>query len=199
MGDYILYIHQNLINGKRYVGITNNPRKRWYGKGKKYENCPRFASAIKKYGWDSFKHIIVASGLTLEQANAVEKAYIERYRTQEAEFGYNIQPGGNFVPSMLGRHHSEETKKKMRGSQLGRVISEEQKAHHSQVMTGKMVGKLNPKSRAVRCINTGEVFESQRIASEIKGVGQSKISLCCQHKRNHTKGLMWEYAERMEA
>lgn len=199
MGNYILYIHQNLINGKRYVGITNNPRKRWYGKGKKYENCPRFASAIKKYGWDAFKHIIVASGLTLEQANAVEKAYIERYRTQEAEFGYNIQPGGNFVPTMLGRHHSEETKKKMRESQLGRVISEKQKAHHSQVMTGKMVGKLNPKSRAVRCINTGEVFESQRIASKEKGINQSKISLCCQHKRNHTHGLRWEYADGMEA
>lgn len=198
MGDYILYIHQNLINGKRYVGITNNPRKRWYGKGKKYGNCPRFASAIKKYGWDAFKHIIVASGLTLEQANAVEKAYIERYRTQEAEFGYNIQPGGNFTPTMLGKHHTEETKDKIRKSALGRVISSEQRAKHSEAMMGKLVGKRNPKSREVRCINTGEVFESLREASQVKGVDQSKITLCCQHKRNHTHGLRWEYADGTE-
>lgn len=199
MGDYVVYIHQNKINGKRYVGITNNIHKRWYGKGKKYANCPRFASALKKYGWDNFTHTIVLSGLTLEQANEMEQAYIKKYRTCDDDYGYNLQPGGNCVPSMLGKHHSEETKQKMRASALGRVISEEQKAQHSQTMKGKMVGKLNHKSQAVRCINTGEVFESQRIASKEKGINQSKISLCCQHKRNHTHGLMWEYVDGMEA
>lgn len=199
MSEYVLYIHQNKLNGKRYVGITNNTRKRWYGKGKKYANCPRFASALKKYGWDNFTHTVVVSGLTLEQANELEQAYIKKYRTCDDAYGYNIQPGGNFVPTMLGRHHTEETKKKMRESALGRTIPEEQKKRHSEVMTGKMVGKLNHKSKAVKCVNTGEVFESQRIASEVKGVSQAKISLCCQHKRSHTHGLIWEYADRMEA
>lgn len=198
MADYVVYIHQNRINGKRYVGITNNTSKRWHGKGKKYENCPRFAAAIKKYGWDNFNHTVIVSGLTLEQANVLERYYIEKYRTCEKAYGYNIQPGGNFIPSMLGRHHTEETRKKQRESALGRVISEEQKAHHSKVMKGRMVGKLNHNSRPVRCINTGEIFESQGLASKAKGVGQSKISLCCQHKRNHTGGLMWEYADGLE-
>ena len=100
---------------------------------------------------------------------------------------------------MLGKHNTDETREKMRESALGRVMPEEQKAKHSKAMKGKMVGKLNHKSRAVRCINTGEVFESQGIASQVKGVSQCKISLCCQHKRNHTKGLMWEYVDRLEA
>lgn len=196
MDNYVVYIHQNKLNGKRYIGITNNTSKRWYGNGKKYENCPRFHSAIKKYGWDNFYHVVIVSGLTLDEANVLEQFYIHKYRTCEKDFGYNLQRGGHFVPTMLGKHHSEETKEKMRRSALGRVISEEQKKHHSEVMKGKLVGEKNHMSVAVRCINTGEVFESQQIAAKAKGVLQSKISLCCQGKRNHVHGLMWEYVNK---
>ena len=199
MGDYVVYVHQNKINGKRYVGITNNTSKRWYGKGKKYKNCPKFWAAIQKYGWDNFKHELIATGLTLDEANDLEQHYIEQFNTCDGDYGYNIQPGGNFIPSMLGKHHSEETKRKMRESALGRTISEEQRKRHSQAMTGKMVGSRNHKSKAVRCVNTGEVFETQRAAAESKGVLQSKISMCCQGKANHTHGLRWEYADRAEA
>lgn len=196
MGDYVLYVHRNKINGKRYIGITNNISKRWYGKGKKYENCPRFFAAIKKYGWDNFSHDVLVRGLTLEEANELEKEYISKYKTCE-EYGYNIQSGGDFVPSMLGRHHTKETRQKMRESALGRTVSEEQKRKQSEAMRGKMVGSRNHKSKAVRCITTGEVFETQRSAAEAKGVLQSKISLCCQGKRNQTHGLRWEYVEKV--
>lgn len=45
------------INGKRYIGITNNTPKRWYGKGKHYDGCPYFFAAIQKYGWDNFDYL----------------------------------------------------------------------------------------------------------------------------------------------
>lgn len=190
---YIVYSHTNAKNGKRYIGITNNPTKRWYGQGKHYEGCPCFFNAIQKHGWGSFSHDILARDLTLEEAENLERFYIKMYRTREKASGYNIAPGGHFVPGMLGKHHSEETKEKMRRKALGRVISEEQRRHHSRVMTGKLVGAKNKSSRAVRCINTGEEFESQHLAAEAKGVLQSKISMCCQGKARHTHGLMWEY------
>ena len=193
--NYVVYVHQNKLNGKRYIGITNNTSKRWYGKGKKYELCPHFAAALHKYGWDNFTHEIIEDGLTREEANERERFYIAKYRTTEKEHGYNIQPGGGAYPNMLGKHHSEETKQKMRESALGRVISEEQKKKHSEAMKGLLVGSKNHKSKAVRCVNTGEVFESQHIAAKAKNVQQAKISLCCQGKRSHTHGLMWEYVE----
>ena len=82
----------------------------------------------------------------------------------------------------------------MREAAIGRVISEEQRQKHSKWMSDNMVGKRNPRSKAVRCINTGEVFESQRIAAESKGVLQSKIWKCCNGQASHTHGLKWEYA-----
>lgn len=194
-GKYILYEHRNKINGKRYIGITNNKTKRWYGKGKHYEGCPYFFAAIQKYGWDNFEHNVLIYDLTREEASRLEKHYIEMLKTCDKAFGYNLAEGGVNAPTMLGKHHSEETKRKMREAQLGRTISEERKKRQSEAMTGLMVGSRNHKSRAVRCINTGEVFESMRIAAQIKGVLQPKIWKCCNGEASHTHGLKWGYVE----
>lgn len=197
-GKYILYEHRNKINGKRYIGITNNKTKRWYGKGKHYEGCPYFFAAIQKYGWDAFEHNVLIYDLSREEASRLERHYIKVLKTCDKAFGYNLAEGGVNAPTMLGKHHSEETKCKMREAQLGRTISEERKKRQSKAMTGLMVGSRNHKSRAVRCINTGEVFESMRIAAQTKGVLQPKIWKCCNGEATHTHGLRWEYADLME-
>lgn len=199
MNSYVVYVHHNKINGKRYVGITNRPRKRWYGNGKAYQNCPHFAAAICKYGWDNFSHYFLDIGLTLEEASTLEQMYIARYRTTDKRYGYNIAEGGHNPPTMLGKHHSEETKSKMRAKAVGRTVSEAQKRKQSKAMQGKMVGEKNHKSTAVRCVTTGEVFVTQTAAAQAKGIEQSKICLCCQGKRNHTHGLQWEYVNKLEA
>ena len=194
-GKYILYEHRNKINGKRYIGITNNKSKRWYGKGKHYDGCPYFFAAIQKYGWDNFEHNVLIYDLTREEASRLEKHYIEMFKTCDKAFGYNLAEGGVNAPTMLGKHHSKETKRKMSEAQRGKKQTEEQKRRHSEYMTGLMVGKRNHKSRAVKCINTGEVFESMRIAAQAKGVLQPKIWKCCNGEASHTHGLRWEYAE----
>lgn len=194
-GNYILYEHRNKINGKRYIGITNNKTKRWYGKGKHYDGCPYFFAAIQKYGWDSFEHNVLIYDLTREEASRLEKHFIKTLKTCDKAFGYNLAEGGVNAPTMLGKHHSKETKRKMSEAQRGKKQTEEQKRRHSEYMTGLMVGKRNHKSRAVKCINTGEVFESMRIAAQAKGVLQPKIWKCCNGEASHTHGLRWEYAE----
>lgn len=198
-GKYVLYEHRNKLNGKRYIGVTNNITKRWYGKGKHYDGCPYFWAAIQKYGWDNFEHKVLIYDLTREEASRLEKHFIERFRTRDKAFGYNLAEGGVDAPTMLGKHHSKETKAKMRKAALGREISKEQRESHSKWMRENFVGKRNPKSRAVRCLNTGEVFESQCIAAKAKGVLQSKISKCCNGEAKHTHGLRWEYVNRTEA
>lgn len=194
-GDYILYEHRNKLNGKRYIGITNNKTKRWCGKGKRYERCPHFWAAIQKYGWNNFEHNVLIFDLSLSEANALEIHYIKKFKTTEKAYGYNLASGGGNAPTMLGKHHSIETRAKMRESAIGRKISKKQRDRHSEYMTGLLVGSRNGNSRAVRCLNTGKVYETQRAAALDTGTSQAKICLCCQGKRNHTHGLKWEYLE----
>ena len=114
MKKYILYCHTNKINGKKYIGITSTkPEKRWQN-GKGYSHNSHFYAAILKYGWDAFLHEIWYTDLTVDEANELEIAMIEKYSSADREFGYNIDLGGNQTGKV-----SEETKKKHRENQLG--------------------------------------------------------------------------------
>lgn len=96
MKTYTIYCHKNKINGKMYFGQTCRvPEKRW-NNGKGYIGCPAFYNAIKKYGWDSFEHIIMFTGLTKIQADYYERYLIRIYRAMDCRFGYNCNPGGQF-------------------------------------------------------------------------------------------------------
>lgn len=93
--NYTVYMHQNKINGKKYIGITGDiPEKRWRN-GKGYDKNPYFDHAIQKYGWDNFEHIILYEGLTKEEAENLEIETIAKYDTTNSEKGYNLQHGGN--------------------------------------------------------------------------------------------------------
>lgn len=163
-GKYVLYEHRNKTNGKRYIGISCNYKQRWNSNGKRYQNSTYFWRAIQKYGWENFTHNILIKDLSREEASELEKAYIKKYKTQNEKYGYNLTAGGTNAPPMLGRKHSEATKQKMREAALGRVVSKEQRRKQSEKMKGLLVGKLNPKSRAVRCLNTGVALENYRDA-----------------------------------
>lgn len=197
-GKYVLYEHKNKANGKRYIGITCDIARRWSGKGNRYKNSTYFWRAIQKYGWDRFEHKILISNLSFEQANDLEKHFIKKFKTQKKKYGYNLTAGGSNAATWHGKHHTAEARRKMSEAAKGRKQSKEQRRRHSECMKGMLVGKRNGMSRAVRCVNTGEVFESQSLAAQAKGVLQSKISLCCNGFQKHTHGLLWEYADDTE-
>lgn len=93
---YKIYVYTNKINGKKYVGQTCRTLKERAGKdGHNYHNCNLFGYAIKKYGWDNFESKIVFDNLTHDDANRLERTLIKILRTQNHEFGYNIDSGGN--------------------------------------------------------------------------------------------------------
>ena len=69
MNNYTVYMHTNLINDKKYIGITQQvPEMRWKN-GKGYKPTSHFRKAIVSYGWNNFKHEILYTGLTAEQAS----------------------------------------------------------------------------------------------------------------------------------
>lgn len=97
--SFYLYIHivpskiSSYKNDKYYVGITSRtPQVRWAnGIGYKTQ---MFYRAIQKYGWDNIEHRILASRLTQNQAEELEKEIISYLKSNQPEYGYNIAPGG---------------------------------------------------------------------------------------------------------
>ena len=91
-----LYKITNLINGKGYIGITNDYKKRWANH--KCNNNPTMAiaKAIKKYGVENFKFVVLLSNIPLEEIDDKEIEYIKKYHTHVSENGYNISKGGRY-------------------------------------------------------------------------------------------------------
>lgn len=100
MNNYIVYIHTNKYNNKKYIGITcRDPKIRWGLNGNGYSLQDKFFNAIKKYGWDNFNHDIVAKNLKEEEAKELETYYIDLYDT--INNGYNVlREGINSYPKL---------------------------------------------------------------------------------------------------
>lgn len=121
------YMHR-LNDGRVYIGITSRTLKqRWSGRGMGYRTCPHFWSAIKKYGWESFEHIEIASGLSREDAEKLEISLIAQYDSTNPERGFNILNGGNGTEKMtdeIRARMSAANKGKPKPPGFGAIISE---------------------------------------------------------------------------
>lgn len=113
MEEYTVYKHVNKINGKVYVGLTNNVKRRWRNSGYFYKGSPYFKHAIDKYGWDNFEHEILFEHLTEEEAKQKETEMVLYYRSNEPEYGYNLTNGGDLnVPNEEIRKQISNTQRK---------------------------------------------------------------------------------------
>lgn len=97
-----VYMHENKTNGKVYIGKTDNDVKVRWANGRGYKGCPVFYNAIKKYGWDGFNHIILLDGLSKDQAIEYEQVLIQRYKSTNRKYGYNVAERGVASNGMLG-------------------------------------------------------------------------------------------------
>lgn len=187
-GNYTVYMHTS-PSGKRYIGITSkNPIRRWNG-GTGYLTNDYFTKSIIKYGWDKFKHEILFTGLTKDEAEQKEIELIAYYRSCERAFGYNIQHGGNSIgkhseetkrkisiankgkPTWCkGKHHSVYTKQKLSIIHTGKKLTEETKRKISLAHKGKPQTKESIEKR--RIANTGKKRteeQRKRLSESLKG------------------------------
>lgn len=138
--QYSIYIHINKKDAyKVYVGQTKQkPKVRWKTRYKKQY----LGYSIKSHKWDwekDFSHIVLCYGLTQEEANALEIALIAIFKSQDKQYGYNIDNGGNSVGQ-----HSAETKRKISKANKGKKLSNETKKKIGEANKGEnsyMYGK----------------------------------------------------------
>ena len=137
MKEFIVYMHENKINHKKYIGITcQKPSQRWRG-GKGYK-IGLFKKAIDKYGWDNFNHVILFEHLSKEEACKKEMELIDKYNAMNTNYGYNLCEGGNLT---LGYHHTEESKKKMSEKRKGMYAGEKNPMYNKCGVLAPAYGK----------------------------------------------------------
>lgn len=214
MKEFIVYMHENKINHKRYIGITcQKPTQRWRG-GKGYK-IGLFKKAIDKYGWDNFNHIVLYEHLTKEEACLKEQELIKQYNTMDVNYGYNLCEGGNLT---LGYHHTKESKEKMSlirkgmykgkdnpmygksgilAPMYGKHLTEEHKRKISEAKKGKanyhtktLYKKIDQYDLSGNYIKTWESISSIEKELNIKG---THISRVCRGKRKTTGGYVFKY------
>ena len=207
--NYVVYRHL-FPNGKSYIGITcaKPYNKRWkHGEG--YRTQPKIYRAISKYGWRNISHEIVASNLTLDDANRVEQELIAKY--DSINNGYNITTGGG---GCNGFHHSDESKHKISLSNRGKPHGGGDSSRlikwvstHGAWNKGKPLSSTHrqsliqaSKQRAKPIIAyhpiTKEIafrFDSCEAASREMGVSAESIRCCLKGKCKTIVGYIWRY------
>lgn len=238
---YTVYKH-TFPNNKIYIGITSVDVKKRWANGRGYKDRNLVGKAINKYGWENVKHEILFENLSKEKAELKEIELIKKYKSNNRHFGYNVQNGGNSRGKLsqneierirkraignqiwLGKHHTEETKQKLREIHTGMKMSKESIEKRVQKMRGRKlseshriallmanIGKPCSKEKAEKIslsnkdrnpvtmfdLNQKPVktFHSILRASKETGVDNSSISRCCKGLQKTAGGYYWKYCD----
>jgi group I intron endonuclease len=147
-----IYIWENQINYKKYVGQSLNVerRKKYYLNGS-FPN-EHIKSAFKKYGIDNFSFSV----FTCEEneLNKMEYEFVRDMKTTDREYGYNKKDGGaNGKPNEVTKKRmsvgqknrkpiTEETRKKMSDAAKARKpITEETRNKLSEARKGRKMSE----------------------------------------------------------
>lgn len=192
---WCVYVHIS-PSIKYYVGITSQkPEDRWRN-GKGYKHNDYFTKAINKYGWDNFQHEVIASNLTEEEAKNFEKILIEKFKSNNREYGYNFTKGGDGTVgvshfgtenSFYGKHHSDENKA---------IFSQKSKERWQNGIYDEIL------CRPIYQFDMNGDFicgySSTRKAEDMTGIDHRVIVRVCNGSLNYTHGFTWAYQDECE-
>lgn len=198
-----VYCITNRINLKMYIGQSQNIESRWAHE-KAYASFGSYMrNAFKKYGADNFlfeKLITFDPGdpdLT-RLLDEHEIYYIDRYETTNSEHGYNMALGGS---SNRGWRQSDHCKRTLSAMYKGRKLPDNVKKRISEGLfrAERKMSAWNREqldkahSKAVRCIDTGEVFKSASELARILGCYSAEVCDTVLGKQATLHGKRYEY------
>ena len=183
-----IYKITNLINGKIYIGQTNNVKKRFTNHKRVKKPIITIDKAIKKYGSENFSFEIIEVCESFYEAN-YQEAWNIFIHSSMVPVGYNIAAGGRACACSeatklklsiinMGKKYSDEYKQQMSESCRGKIVSDETK----QKLSKQKLGSLNP------CFGKPPSEERKQKALETrrKNCGTYKKRIC------HFIGKTWK-------
>ena len=181
------------------------------------EESKRRLSEAKKGNPSSRKGAILSQETKEKISEARKRNWQnEEYRQNQIE-KHKWQTGESHP--MYGKHHDEKAKEKIRNSRMGKHLTDETKRKISESMFGSnnpFYGKTHTKesrakiSESLRGINSPntkkviqydkqgnfiKVWDYIKQASEALGINNSSIGACCMGRYKTAGGFVWRYAD----
>ena len=209
-----IYMIQNKVNGKIYIGQGVDIERRWKDhkrelKGNRHHNT-HLQNSWNINGEDNFEFTIICE-CDENQLNTFEQYYIFELMSYDPEIGYNKSYGGGGCRateetrkklsearkgennSFYGKHHTEEARKKMSEFHKCKIISEETKKKISEANKGEnnsmygRRGKLSPNYGKTHSEETRKkISKAQKIAMNKPEVRKKLSENNCRYWKGKT-------------
>lgn len=198
-----VYIALNLVNGKKYIGVTSH--KRLQRRVNEHFSIAKkgfpyvFCKAIRKYGRENFTFTTVRTFSNCDAALAEE---IRLIKVLKPEYNLTLGGQGNFghivTDAQKKRLVEVHTGNKYR---VGMTHTDEVKELLSKLATKqgnfKKFGHLGPLSvrRKVRCLADGKEFLSIVETARFYGVSKSHLNMHLLKYKGHNsvRGMIFEF------
>lgn len=205
-----IYMIQNLVNGKMYIGRAVDIERRWRKHRSElnggYHRNKHLQKSWRKYGQENFEFTIICE-CDESQLNNMEIDYIAKLKTYDPDYGYNKTYGGD------SERPTEETKRKMRENNKsgrpevrkklsealkgrtspnkGRTFSEEHKNKLSESLKGRTLSEETRRKLSIPIVQIDpstnkvvNVWSSSIDAEREGGFNHGAIIQCCKNKFN---------------
>ena len=201
-----IYLIKNMINGKLYIGSTNDLVTRKSSHfcllaRNKHKN-PHFQSAFNKYGINNFKYYIIAY-CSVDELLEKEDFYMTYFQSGNRKYGYNIEPPLRTTMAedtkrkisvakkgKPGHIQTEETRKKIAAGMMGQKHalglkhSEESKKKMSESLrnSGRVYCPLSEEQKIKISISRKGIKHSEETKRKMSEAGKGRI-FSEEHKR----------------
>jgi len=162
----IIYKITNKTNGRIYIGQTIRPiNERIYGhiadsKRDRKERCrSKIHKSIFKHGIDNFIFEIIDTALSQDELNIKEIYFINLYRSNIDNIGYNLLSGGK-----QNGKHSEETKNKISLSSKAAALKAKINGKHwneGRTISQEQKDTVSAKLKGVKCPQRGHKYTDE--------------------------------------